>query len=215
MHILLLKNIDNFEIIDAKDANFWLGMQFPLKALFRGSKSPLSEYCVPDVEDPTITCQGNITLETTPGQPTAVGVYNPKASDNSGQYLNVSCSSAKSGSRFAIGRTEVKCQVRDTAGNTAMCLFVVQVKGKNNVINISFRVRSQTGGLEISNLLWRLKMYSDILIIQVALEFVGFTYILYHQRRVGPKIIIEKKSSKRTSKTRFFFTPGSPVVINN
>ena len=82
-----------------------------------------------DVEDPTIACPGNKTLATTPGQPTAVVVYNPNVSDNSGQYLNVSCS-VESGSQFEIGPTGVICEVYDTSDNRAMCNFTVEVKGK-------------------------------------------------------------------------------------
>ena len=84
--------------------------------------------CFLDVEDPTITCPGNKTLETTPDQPTAVAVYNPNVSDNSGQYLNVSCS-IESGSEFDIGQTDVICAAYDPSGNQAMCYFTIEVKG--------------------------------------------------------------------------------------
>ena len=85
-------------------------------------------HCFSDEEDPIIFCPGNQTFETTPGRPTAVAVYNPIVSDNSGQYLNVSCS-AVSGSDFDIGRTDVICQAYDPSGNQAVCNFTVEIKG--------------------------------------------------------------------------------------
>ena len=69
-------------------------------------------------------------MESTPGQPTAVAVYNPIVSDNSGQSLNVSCN-VESGSEFDIGQTDVICEVYDSSGNQARCNFTVEVKGEN------------------------------------------------------------------------------------
>ena len=83
----------------------------------------------PDVEDPTISCPGNKTLETMPGQPTAVAAYDPKVFDNSRQNLNASCS-AESGSQFEIGQTDVICEAYDPSGNRAMCHFTVDVQGE-------------------------------------------------------------------------------------
>ena len=87
------------------------------------------------MEDPAISCPGNITLETTLGQPTAVAVYNPKVSDNSGQYVNVSCS-VESGSQFDIGQTDVSCEAYDPSRNQAICNFTVQVRGKQMIGSI-------------------------------------------------------------------------------
>ena len=88
-----------------------------------------SFFCFPDAEDPTIFCPGNKILETTSGQPTAVAVYHANVSDNSGQYLNVSCS-IESGSEFDIGQTDVICAAYDPAGNQAICNFTVEVRGE-------------------------------------------------------------------------------------
>ena len=82
-----------------------------------------------DTEAPSLICPPNQTTETDFSKPTAVMVWtDPEATDNSELTPTVTCN-AENGSRFEIGETEVLCQAVDQAGNLAICLFTVDVKG--------------------------------------------------------------------------------------
>ncbi len=76
---------------------------------------------------PTITCPANV-VGTTPGPGQPAGTVNyplPTAMDNCA-VASVVCN-PPSGSMFPVGPTTVNCTATDTAGNTAMCSFQVNV----------------------------------------------------------------------------------------
>ena len=88
-------------------------------------------FTLTDGEDPKIqNCPHNQSLETNPGQSTALVVWpDLEASDNSEHRPTATCS-VNSGSKFSIGETEVICAAIDLAGNRATCVFTVQIEGK-------------------------------------------------------------------------------------
>ena len=92
-----------------------------------------------DAEDPKIqNCPKNQTLDTNPGQPTAVVHWSDlNATDNSGQIPTVSCS-AESGIKFEIGEAEVLCQAIDSIGNRDTCVFTLKIEGKSIILNSEF-----------------------------------------------------------------------------
>ena len=83
-----------------------------------------------DNEEPQFEmCPVNQTLDTQPGQPTAVAVWeHPSANDNSGDKPNVTCNLI-SGNKFTIGQTLVSCEAVDNSGNNNTCSFKIIVKG--------------------------------------------------------------------------------------
>ena len=88
-------------------------------------------FIITDVEDPTIHCPANQTLETIVNGPTAVANWaDLEAYDNSEQPPTILCSVGPE-IHFAIGQTKVICQALDGSGNHADCNFTVKVKGKN------------------------------------------------------------------------------------
>ena len=79
-------------------------------------------------------CPLNQTLDTKPGQPTAVAVWqHPIATDNSGEKPNVTCDSL-SGNEFTIGQTLVTCEAVDSSGNNETCRFQISVKGTSSIL---------------------------------------------------------------------------------
>jgi hypothetical protein len=80
---------------------------------------------VVDNMPPTITCPANITVNTDPGNCSAVVTFNPTISDNCPGATTV-CAPA-SGSVFPKGTTTVDCTVTDASNNTATCSFTVTV----------------------------------------------------------------------------------------
>ena len=83
-----------------------------------------------DTEDPVIYCPANQTKDTTQSRSTAIAVWtDPQAADNAGIVPTVTCS-LESGRRFEIGQTEVVCEARDSSGNQATCIFIIEVIGK-------------------------------------------------------------------------------------
>ena len=92
----------------------------------------INAYLFIDREAPIVTCPTNLDVNTEPSQANATVVYtNPEVSDNSGQIPTITCD-VESGSQFGIGKTEVKCQAVDSAGNQANCTFTVTVEGNDN-----------------------------------------------------------------------------------
>ena len=84
---------------------------------------------VNDTQAPTVTCPGNITTTTAPGQCSANVSFTATASDNC-PGATVTCSPA-SGSSFNKGTTSVTCTAKDEAGNTSQaCSFTVTVEDK-------------------------------------------------------------------------------------
>jgi hypothetical protein len=85
---------------------------------------------VRDIQNPTITCPGNISKTTDANQCSAVTAYaNPTFSDNcSGAYLTLtSVANTASNSAFPKGSTNVAWKATDAAGNSAVCSFTVTV----------------------------------------------------------------------------------------
>ena len=77
-------------------------------------------------------CPNNKTMVTDFGESYAVVKWSDlQVSDNSGQSLNVTCST-ESGSQFGIGETGIICQAVDPSGNQAMCAFTVKIQGNDN-----------------------------------------------------------------------------------
>ena len=80
-----------------------------------------------------ITCPGNQTINSDPGQSFAtVSWTKPEATDNSGQHPAINCS-VDSGSQFGIGKTDVVCKAWDMDENHVNCSFTVRVRGKLTV----------------------------------------------------------------------------------
>src|SRR5215471_19022945 len=83
---------------------------------------------VSDTQPPTISCPGNITNNTAPGQCSAVVNYTVTNSDNCPGSVLVQNSGLPSGSVFPKGVTTNRFTVTDAAGNTNSCSFLVVVQ---------------------------------------------------------------------------------------
>ncbi len=87
---------------------------------------------IADRQSPAITCPTvNISLNTEPGQCTAVATYTIAANDNCDGPLTPTCNFA-SGHAFPKGLTTVRCDVTDAAGNLTSCGFIVTVTDNEN-----------------------------------------------------------------------------------
>ena len=84
---------------------------------------------VVDIAPPGLVCPPDMTVECDGPDGAAVEYPTPIASDACDGQPAVTCV-PPSGSRFAIGQTEVVCTSRDTAGNTVECTFTVTVREK-------------------------------------------------------------------------------------
>ncbi len=83
---------------------------------------------VNDTEAPTMTCPANITVNTDPGQCTAVVSFSdPVPADNCGVATSSWTSGLASGSAFPIGQTVNEYTVVDINGNTGFCQTTVEV----------------------------------------------------------------------------------------
>ena len=83
-----------------------------------------------DTEIPVIRhAFSNVTVNTDPGLPTAVVMWNNTidVTDNSGSYTLTS--NYQSGDKFRIGSTQVKFTALDPSENVASIVFVVKVEG--------------------------------------------------------------------------------------
>jgi hypothetical protein len=80
-----------------------------------------------DVTRPTLTGAVSRTVRAAKGAKTARVVFRVTAQDDRDAALPATCA-PRSGSRFTIGRTRVKCSVTDTSANTGSASFVVTVK---------------------------------------------------------------------------------------
>ena len=63
-----------------------------------------------------------------PGLSHLLSHLNLKATDNSGIKASITCT-RESGSQFQIGQTEIVCEALDPSGNTANCIFMIDVIG--------------------------------------------------------------------------------------
>ncbi|KPJ64049.1 hypothetical protein AMK68_02510, partial [candidate division KD3-62 bacterium DG_56] len=83
---------------------------------------------VNDTEPPSISCPGDMTVGTDPGECSAVVTYSCDAADN---CPGESCScNPPSGSTFSLGTTTVTCTATDAAGNERSCTFTVTVEDR-------------------------------------------------------------------------------------
>ncbi|MFN0153504.1 MAG: HYR domain-containing protein [Gaiella sp.] len=80
-----------------------------------------------DVTPPTLAGATNKTVRAKKGAKSARVVVGVTAQDDRDGTLPVSCS-ARSGSRFRIGRTPVTCSSTDGSANTAKATFTVTVR---------------------------------------------------------------------------------------
>lgn len=83
---------------------------------------------VTDNISPTITCPGNISVNSTPGACGAAVSYSELAvNDNCPGVTVATVSGGASGSTFVVGTTNVTLRAKDVAGNTKDCSFSVTV----------------------------------------------------------------------------------------
>jgi hypothetical protein len=87
-----------------------------------------------DTTPPTISCPGEISVSTDPGECSTEVNYTVTANDDN-PGVSLTCSQA-SGSTFQKGTTLITCTATDAAGNTASCEFNVRVDD-NEPPNIS------------------------------------------------------------------------------
>jgi hypothetical protein len=92
-----------------------------------GSSSCSFAVTVTDNEGPTMTCPAAITINTDPGQCSAVINYTVSANDNCPGVTTAMDLGLASGSAFPVGYTLVQYTATDAAGLTATCNFDVQV----------------------------------------------------------------------------------------
>ena len=110
-----------------------------------------------DVENPSVTCPGDFTVQAAEGASSAVVNFEATGADN---CTGVSVQSdPPSGSSFPIGQTTVNTTATDAKGNTAACSFIVTVEAApptptptatppvlpTRLGNISTRLRVETG----------------------------------------------------------------------
>ena len=81
---------------------------------------------VNDTQVPTITCPGNVTVNATAGQCSAVVTFAAGTAADNCPGVTVTSSPA-SGSAFPVGTTTVTQTATDASGNTATCTFTVTV----------------------------------------------------------------------------------------
>ncbi len=81
---------------------------------------------VNDEQPPTFTPCRPITANTNPGVATGTATWILSVSDNVDVTLSHTCSHT-SGAQFPIGGTSVTCTATDAAGNTAQCIFLVDI----------------------------------------------------------------------------------------
>jgi lysophospholipase L1-like esterase len=79
----------------------------------------------PPVENPTITCPANVTVDSTTGGPMVVSYPDPVTGGGT-PPITTHCTIA-SGSPFPVGSTDVICTGTDSASRQASCVFQVQV----------------------------------------------------------------------------------------
>ncbi|HMU46300.1 MAG TPA: HYR domain-containing protein [Chitinophagaceae bacterium] len=92
---------------------------------------------VNDVQAPTITCPGNITVTTPVGSCTATVNYTVTSSDNCPGVTQALQSGLASGSAFPLGVNTVTWRATDAAGNVSTCTFTVTVlDGQLPVISV-------------------------------------------------------------------------------
>ena len=80
-----------------------------------------------DVTRPTLSGATSKTLRAPSGAKRVRVTYKVTASDNADAQVPVTCA-PRSGSRFPIGRTIVKCSATDSSGNTASASFRITVR---------------------------------------------------------------------------------------
>src|SRR5439155_18995574 len=87
---------------------------------------------VNDHENPTISCPGNMVVNTASGQCSAVVTYTVGSGDNCPGQSVAQTAGLASGSAFPKGITTNSFTVTDASGNTASCSFTVTVEDHEN-----------------------------------------------------------------------------------
>jgi hypothetical protein len=111
-----------------------------------------------DTQEPVIMCPKNISVPVDPGQCTAVVTFSPRATDNCPDVTVVS--DPPSGSAFPIGTTTVTCTATDSAGNTAVCAFEVNVQIANRCPRNDAYWRQNPGAWPVSSMVVGSQVYT-------------------------------------------------------
>jgi hypothetical protein len=82
-----------------------------------------------DVTPPTLSGAASKTVRAPKGAKRVRVTYNVTARDTVDSAVPVTCL-PRSGSRFSLGRTTVKCEAMDKSANTARARFVVTVRAR-------------------------------------------------------------------------------------
>ena len=78
------------------------------------------------------TCPADFEVNTDAGKPTAMVQYKtPNATDDSNR-VSVQCD-PPSASKLGMGQTKITCEAIDSCENSAICKFLVDVKGKSKI----------------------------------------------------------------------------------
>ncbi|XP_033122072.1 hyalin-like [Anneissia japonica] len=88
--------------------------------------------CEQDIENPVLTCPGNYSADTPPGEATkTVEEFNVTVEDNSGETPVITSDFPVNGT-FGIGLTVVTYQATDSSGNGGMCTVTVTIYDMEN-----------------------------------------------------------------------------------
>jgi len=103
---------------------------------------------ISDVTSPSIICPVNISVNAPANQCNAMVNYNVSASDNCGNP-NVSLVNGQpSGSSFPSGTTMITWKAMDSSNNSAMCAFMITVKG--GPVTVSSVTASNDGNYDVT-----------------------------------------------------------------
>jgi len=120
--------IDRIECTPASGSFFAIGAtQVACTAydLFGNTADCTFDVVVSDVTPPTINCPGSQQVGTDSGLCGATASYTVTADDDCA-FDRVECTPA-TGSFLPVGTTQVSCTAYDVSGNTAMCMFEIEV----------------------------------------------------------------------------------------
>ena len=108
-------------------------VKWSVSDLYGNVGSCFQQVTVTEPVDPTVSCPGDINVDTTDPTGTTV-TFSASATDNCDPSPEISFSPA-SGSNFPIGDTVVTCAATDDSGNTGTCTFTVSVTFQNSPPN--------------------------------------------------------------------------------
>jgi hypothetical protein len=146
---------DNCQMLSL-ESNYPSGYAFPVGTtivtytatdIYNNVQTETFSVKVNDTENPTITCPGNISVNTDPGVCEAIVNYTaPVGTDNCPGANTVQIAGLASGSAFPPGTTANTFRVTDAAGNTAECSFTVTVIDNEPPVFVSCN-----GDIEVDN----------------------------------------------------------------